>query len=212
MHERHKRKFLDFILKKIEPMVRPQILEFGVSDDAMSTSFFLELCEKDLGKLVSVDINDYGKKFSSPNWKFIHARDDNFDLIDKDLKLPLDIIYLDTIHKADHVKKIIYHYYKKLKVNGYFFIDDISWINYAKNKKKNHFHMELNNMETFEKILDIYNANIKNLDLEFSFVGTGIAKIKKISDDELNQPIKIKSRKFTIKNFFRKIYLLLVSK
>ena len=206
---RHKRKFLDFILQRVEKIDKPKILEFGVSEDAMSTGFFLDMCEKRSGKLISVDLNDYGKKFVSKNWQFLHARDDNYYFIDKKLSFPLDIIYLDTIHKANHVKKIIYHYYSKLKVGGFFFIDDISWIPYTRKREKNNFFYEINNQETFEVLLNIYNNNTDQFDIEFSFVGTGIAKITKLNDGELSKPTQIFSRKNSIKNFMRKLYLLI---
>ena len=38
-----------------------------------------------------------------------------------------EVIFLDTIHKADHVNDIIYKYYDKLKIGGFFIIDDTSW-------------------------------------------------------------------------------------
>ena len=41
--DRHKRKFLNFILNSISKMDSPQILEFGVSGKGMSTSIFLDL-------------------------------------------------------------------------------------------------------------------------------------------------------------------------
>ena len=53
-------------------------------------------------------------------------------------------------------------------------------------------------METFEKILDIYNANSENFDLEFSFVGTGIAKIHKVTENKLID----KKKNFFEKNNF----------
>mgnify|MGYP006096702621 CR=1 FL=1 len=210
--DRHKRKFLNFILNSIEKIDNPKILEFGVSDDAMSTGFLLDLCKKNKGSLISVDLNDYEKKFISENWKFIHSRDDNFLLIDKNLTVPLDVIYLDTIHKANHVKKIIYHYYSKLKVGGIFFIDDTSWIPYTKKQDKNNFFYEINNQETFIELLEIYNNNTKKFDIEFSFVGTGIAKITKLNDNELAKPTKILSRRISVINFLRKIYLLTIKK
>ena len=37
-----------------------------------STKFFLELCDKNNGKLYSVDIKDYSQLFKNDNWKFIH--------------------------------------------------------------------------------------------------------------------------------------------
>lgn len=203
---RHKRKFLKFILNQIEGISSPKILEFGVSERGLSTGIFLDLCKKNNGKLISVDNNPNSKKFNDINWTFIQTRDDDYDTVEKEIKDHLDVIYLDTIHKADHVEKIIYRYYNKLKKGGFFFIDDISWIPYVSKNPKNHFYKEINNMETFEKVLDIYNANSENFDLEFSFVGTGIAKIHKITENKLIDKKKIFSRKITFHNLVRKIY------
>lgn len=204
--DRHKRKFLNFILNSISKMDSPQILEFGVSGKGMSTSIFLDLCKKNNGKLISVDSNNDSRKFKDSNWHFINARDDDFDIIEKYIDKKLDVIYLDTIHKADHVEKIIYYYYDKLKVGGFFFIDDTSWLPYSKKNRKDNFFMEINNHETFDRIVEILNSNNDLFDLEFSFVGTGIAKIHKLSDQKLNINKKLKSRKMSVKNFLRKTF------
>ena len=202
--DRHKRKFLDFILNPISKINSPQILEFGVSEKGMSTSIFLDLCRENNGKLLSVDTNINSRKFQDSNWKFINARDDDYAVIEKYLDKELDVIYLDTIHKADHVEKIIYHYYDKLKVGGFFFVDDTSWLPYSKKNRKENFFKEINNHETFDRIVEISNSNNDLFDLEFSFVGTGIAKIYKLSDKKLNFISKLRSRKFGIMNLLRK--------
>ena len=172
----------------------------------MSTSIFLDLCKKNNGKLISVDTNKNSRSFQDINWKFINTRDDNFDIIEKYLDKELDVIYLDTIHKADHVEKIIYNYYEKLKVGGFFFVDDTSWLPYLKKNRKDHFFMEVNNHETFDRIIEIFNSNSDSFDLEFSFVGTGIAKIRKMNKNKLLKKRKIKSRKMSFLNFVRKSY------
>ena len=56
-----------------------------------------------------------------PNWTFIHSRDDNFELLDNKLPHEIDVIYLDSLHESEHVEKIFFHYYKKLKIGGFFF-------------------------------------------------------------------------------------------
>ena len=38
---RHKRKFINFVLNEIEEINNPNILEFGVSERGMSTELFL---------------------------------------------------------------------------------------------------------------------------------------------------------------------------
>ena len=205
---RHKRKFINFVLNEIEEINNPNILEFGVSERGMSTELFLNLCEKKNGKLFSIDTNSNVRKFDTKNWKFINNRDDNFDEIEKIINGQIfDIIYLDTIHKAEHVAKILFHYYDRLKKGGYFFIDDTSWLSYTQAREKNNFSIEINNQETFEKLLEIHNLNHKNFDLDFSFVGTGVARITKLSTKKLVMSKKIPTRKYSPLNFMRKIYL-----
>lgn len=207
-NNRHFRKLYNMIYKEISQIKSPIILEFGVSENAMSTEFFLEYCKLNNGMLYSVDINDYSKKFNSAHWNFIQTRDDNFLKIENIIKdNSFNIIYLDTLHKANHIEKIFYHYYPKLREKGFFLIDDTSWLPYIKKAEKDHFHMERNNEESFNRILEIFNFNRDNFDLEFSFTGTGAAKITKLNNNDLIKSKKIIDRKYGFKNFLRKIYL-----
>ena len=164
-------KIKNFLEAQIKDIKNPIILEFGVKE-GRSTKMFLDLCEKNDGKLYSIDIDDYSNLYKNSKWTFLNTRDDNFEYLEEKLPVDFDIIYLDSLHEAKHVEKIFYHYFKKLKINGFFFIDDISWLPYLKNQEKNNFYCELNNKETFEKILNIYFANQKNFDLSFSFISS----------------------------------------
>jgi hypothetical protein len=201
---RHYRKLYNIIYKEISLLKKPSILEFGVSNEALSTEFFLGFCKLNGGILYSIDINDYNNKFKSTHWKFIKSRDDNFAFVDKYVPNLFNIIYLDTLHKADHIEKIFYYYYSKLTVGGYFLIDDISWLPYVKGSEKEQFYMERNHEESFNRILEIFYSNRDNFDLEFSFIGTGVAKINKLNNNILRKPKKICTKKYTIFNLFRK--------
>ena len=86
-----------------------------------------------------------------------------------------------------------------------FFIDDISWLPYLKEKKRNSFNCEINNLETYEKILEIYNSNNDNIDIFFSFQDSGMVKIIKKNDKILNSSKPMSNRKFSIKNLIRKL-------
>ena len=77
---------------------------------------------------------------------------------------------------------------------------------YLSKKKRNNFYCEINNQETFDKILEIYGNNENIFDLSFDFTSSGLCKIIK-KEEDLNPTLKIKSRKFTIKNFLRKLKL-----
>ena len=84
-------------------------------------------------------------------------------------------------------------------------IDDVSWLLYSKKNERDNFNSEINNHETFHKILDIYNNNTNNFDLTFNFKSSGIAKILKKNDENLFVSKKVLIRQFTIKNLIRKI-------
>ena len=189
----------------IENINNPMILELGVQN-GISTKKFLNICNKNNGFLYSVDIEDCSNVSKQKKWKFIHSRDDNFEYIKSEIPKNLDVIYIDSLHEANHVEKIIYGYYDLLKLGGYIFIDDISHLPYLKNKKRNNFYCEINNKETFDSILKIYSINDGNFDLDFSFKSSGLSVIKKISNETLNKSKKLKIREFSLKNIIRKIW------
>ena len=191
------------ILPKINNIQNINILELGVQRGT-STNIFLEICEKNEGYLTSVDIDDCSKVSDSDRWKFIHSRDDDFSLIRNNINKELDVIFIDTLHEADHVEKIIYGYYDLLKVGGYLFIDDISHLPYLTDKPRNNFYCEINNKETFEKIIEIYSSNTDKFDLNFNFLSSGLATLKKKNQNNLDKSKKILDRKFTLKNLYRK--------
>ena len=192
------------ILPKINNIQNINILELGVQRGT-STNIFLKICEKNDGYLTSVDIDDCSKVSDNTRWKFIHSRDDDFSKIRNNITRQVDVIFIDTLHEADHVEKIIYGYYDLLKVGGYLFIDDISHLPYLSEKPRNNFYCEINNKETFDRIIKIYNSNTENFELNFSFVSSGLAIIKKKNISNLNKAQSIKKRNITIRNLYRKI-------
>ena len=197
-------KLSGFIFNDIKDIKNPQILEFGVRK-GVSTRFFLDLCNKNNGKCISVDINDYSHLFDDKNWKFIHSRDDNFEFIKNQIPKEFDIIFLDSLHEAAHVEKILYNYYDLLKKGGYFIIDDISWVPYLKNSWRDNFNLETENRKTFEVLIDILLTNQDNMKMDFRFVASGLAKIKKLSGESLNKKKHINSRVYSLKHLLKKI-------
>ena len=192
------------IFETLKNLKEPNILELGVQN-GVSTKKFIDLCNATNGYLYSVDIDDCSSVSTSDRWTFIKSRDDNFNLIKEKISKQLDVIYIDTLHEANHVEKILYGYYELLKVGGYIFIDDISHLPYIKHSHRNNFYCEINNQETFNKILEIYNENKNNIDLNFSFFSSGTAIIKK----KKNNLIKNKSlalRQFSLKNIVRLLW------
>ena len=190
------------IVKKIN---NPIILELGVQKGT-STKKFLDICSNNNGKLFSADIDDCSKVSNDENWKFFHSRDDNFDFIKSNIPNKIDVLFIDTLHEASHVKKLIYGYYPLIKKNGYLFIDDISHLPYLKNMPRSNFYCEVNNKETFEILLSIYSKNYENFDLNFSFSSSGLAIIRKKTDNDLNESCDLDLREKSIKNILRKVW------
>lgn len=193
------------LLPKINNINNIKILELGVQK-GRSTLEFLKICEKKNGKLYSVDIDDCSDVSKDPNWKFIKSRDDNFEYIKSEVPKEIDVLLIDTIHEASHVKKILLSYYDLIKAGGYIFVDDISHLPYLKNSQRNNFYCEINNQETLKMLLEIYSENLENIDISFSFISSGLAIIKKKTDKNLNQSKKLYFREFSIKNFSRKLW------
>jgi|TARA_B100001093_G_scaffold131874_1_gene124442 predicted O-methyltransferase YrrM len=189
----------------IEKINNPIILELGVQS-GRSTKRFLDICKKNNGKLYSIDIDDCSEVSKDRNWSFFKTRDDNFEFIKSKIPKNIDVLFIDTLHEAKHVEKIIYGYYDLIKVGGYIFIDDISHLPYLSENSKNNFYCEINNKETFQKILEIYYYNQSKFDLNFSFISSGLAVLKK-KDNFLETIKKLKSRETSFKNLIRKLWL-----
>ena len=101
----HNYKLDTFLYNKIKDISNIKILEFGVRK-GVSTKLFVDLAEKNNGKVTSVDIDNYSSLINSERWKFIQTRDDNYEKIQKELSNDLDVILLDSFHEAEHVSKI----------------------------------------------------------------------------------------------------------
>ena len=199
------KKLEDELLPLIRDIQQPIILELGVQR-GNSTKKLLKLCESNNGHLYSLDVNDCSNIIKNKKWTFIKSRDDDFEFVNTKIPNKLNVIFIDTLHEAKHVENLIYNYYEKLIVGGYIFIDDISHLPYLKNQSKSDFYCEINNQETFDKILEIYYYNQNNFSLNFSFKSSGLAIIKKLNNSKLNQNKKLNSMRFSFKNLVRKIW------
>ena len=78
---------------------------------------------------------------------------------------------------------------------------------YLKGKKRDNFYCEINNKETFDILLSIYAENIENFDINFSFISSGLAIIKKKNENSLiKNKKKLPDRNKSFKNTLRKLW------
>jgi predicted O-methyltransferase YrrM len=194
---------LEIIESKISNIKNLNILELGVQK-GNSTRMFLEICNRNDGYLTSIDIKDCSSVSNDKRWKFIFSSDDNFKHVDKYIaNKQFDVLFIDSYHEPNHVRKVFFHYFYYLKKNGLIFIDDVMWLPYVKNGVEDNDFVERINRLTHDKLLQIFNNNIENLTLDINFSGSGLAILKKIGD-KLNKEKKIKNRLFSIKNLVKK--------
>ena len=200
-------KITKFILDHEIDKKNINILEFGVRE-GRSTKMFLDICAKNEGKLISVDVDDYSNLFNDNNWTFLKTRDDDYEKVSSYFSENFDIILIDSLHEPNHVSKLIYTYWKHLKLNGSMYIDDISWLPYMKNSWRDHEYTENINRDTFNKILEIQLSNYDNINLIFSFSGSGMCRIIKQNHNELSKPKLMFPRKNYIKKILKKLLFL----
>ena len=200
----YEREKLDTIKKLVSKIPNINILELGVQQ-GNSTKMFLEICEKNNGYLTSIDIDDCSNVTKNSRWKFIHSSDDNFEYTKKFFKTNFDVLFIDSLHEPNHVKKVFYNYFKFLNKNAIIIIDDVVWLPYIKGGEKDNDFVERINRLTFDKVLEIYNSNKDNLTLNIDFTGSGLAILRK-KNNELIKEKKIINRMFTFKNILKRIY------
>jgi predicted O-methyltransferase YrrM len=166
----------------------PRILELGV-DKGQSTKVFLNaLSSVNGGSLVSVDIRDCSAVASSAKWQFIQADStDEQKILDVAPKITdgLDVIYVDSLHTENHVMKEIFIFYRHLKVGGVMYFDDVDSYPYMQGNRKDSFEIEIANRKINRLLLNIFQQNIKSLRLNFEYGSTGLAKLTKLSNEEL---------------------------
>lgn len=99
----------------------PIILELGV-DRGQSTKVFLNAIRHGLNShLVSVDIRDCSDITDFERWTFVKSDSADVHTVIQQapvLKNGIDIIYVDSLHTAEHVYKEIYGYFPYLKRGG----------------------------------------------------------------------------------------------
>ncbi|MBN1285016.1 MAG: class I SAM-dependent methyltransferase [Anaerolineae bacterium] len=164
-------------------MHAPVLAEFGTAQGE-STCLLLQACEANGGHLYSVDVDDCSDVAESAAWTFIQSDDLNQDYIFAQapaLAAGIDLLFIDSLHKAEHVHKLLMAWFPYVKANGYILFHDIDPTPYLPGQRKANFRAGLAYAEIGRVVKDFFYANEEHLFLEFHFGSTGIGIMKKLS-------------------------------
>lgn len=179
------------------------IVECGV-DRGTSTCSFLESVKKTKGKLYSFDIKDCSNLFVDENWNFLQTNDTDIKKIlikFPHIKNGIDLLYVDSYHEPNHVRKILNLYYPYINLNGYIFVDDTSSYPF---RKLNILTDSINSDLCKEEVEEFYYSNFDSFDFRYNGGENGLSMLKKKKMGNLNK-ISIWKYNFFIYQFFKLI-------
>ncbi len=185
---------LMYMYRRTVEKENPVILELGTEKGA-STTVFLQACEEQNGKLVSVDLMDCSDVSDSPHWQFIQADSTNVEFILEKaphLREGIDVLYIDSLHTREHVEKELMGWYPYLNKEAWIFFDDVDSTPYKKGNRKDKFLTEINLDQIYEYVKSFFYANEDSLYLSIIYGSTGLAILYKLSaKNTVPQPARV---------------------
>lgn len=168
----------------------PTVLELGVDSGRGAQIFLNALHKNGQGRLVSVDIVDCSHVAQSPQWQFIQADSADIDgILERApvLKEGIDMLYVDSLHTEDHVRKELYGFFPYVKKGGVIFFDDVESLPYMENQRKDNVHTEIGNRQILNLISSVFESNLDQLEMTVYRGSTGLVRFDKRS--ELSTPL-----------------------
>ena len=169
--------------EEVSARANPIVVELGVNTGNSTKMFLNAIDDKPAAKLVSIDICDFSHSAESDRWTF--AQQDSTDvtaLIEKApfLKNGIDVLYVDSLHTAEHVKKEVYGYYPYLNKGAVIFFDDVDSAPYMQGQRKDSIETEIANRSIFKLLSGIFRANIEQIDFTVMYGSTGLGRFDKL--------------------------------
>lgn len=192
-----------FMHQEVLSRHNPTIVELGV-DQGQSTKVFLNAIDgKTEATLTSVDIRDCSGSVECDTWRFVQSDSKDVDAVieaNPNIKNGIDILYVDSLHTAEHVYSEVYGFFPFVKRDGVIFFDDIDSGPYKSGQRKDSVSVEIANRNIFKLLEGIFEGNINDLGFEIIRGSTGLAKFTKKSNlgDGLKEPKIIKERNFKL--------------
>ena len=178
---------------------RPTVLELGTQFGGSTRAFLGAIHEGDGGHLFSVDIDDCSNVASSPRWTFVQSDSADVEGILRtapQLRSGIDVLYTDSLHHVDHVRKELFGFFPFVKPDGVIFFDDVDSLPYMRGREKDNIHTEMGNRRILHFLNEVVEDNVEKLYFSVNRGATGLARIDKRSalGDELSEKQRPRAR------------------
>ena len=185
----------------------PIILECGVHL-GWSSGVLAHACEQTGGKLISLDIVDCSDAIVSDAWSFIQTSDTDIETVlarAPILREGIHLLYIDSLHDAQHVARLMELYYPFVRQGGYLAFDDVDPGPYLRGRRKDDAEREIAWRKIGETVMDFFYTNEDDLMLEMHYGSTGLAILKKLTPQgkPANPTRRIPKRHFTWRSFVK---------
>ncbi len=167
----------------VSQMESPVVLECGVNQ-GWSTGVLAHALETNGGTLVSVDIEDCSNAIQSDCWIFINSDDSDIQHILAQapiLQAGIDLIYINSLHAAKHVVKLISLWYPLVRQGGWLAFDDVDPGPYMRGRRKDDANREVAWRAIAKVVQDFFYANENDLLLQVYYGSTGLALMQKLA-------------------------------
>jgi predicted O-methyltransferase YrrM len=193
--------------RRVSLVEAPVVLECGVNQ-GWSSGVMAHAVEQNGGKLISLDIEDCSDAIVSDCWTFIQTDDSDKERILRDaplLKAGIDLIYIDSLHAARHVARLLMLWYPLVRQGGWLAFDDVDPGPYLRGQRKDDANREIAWRAISHVVSDFFYANEDDLLLEYHYGSTGLALMQKLApmSKAPNPPRRIPRRRLTLRSFAR---------
>ena len=193
--------------RRISRLKAPVVLECGV-DKGWSAGVLAHAVERNGGSLISLDIRDCSDAIESECWTFLQIDDTEQERILQEapiLKEGIDFIFIDSLHFARHVRRLLELWYPLVRQGGWIAFHDVDPGPYMRGQRKDYVENEIVWRSIWQVVLDFFYANEDDLLLEYHLGDMGLAIMQKLApmSQAPNPPRRIPPRRVSLRSLAR---------
>lgn len=193
--------------RRISQVEAPVVLECGVNKGG-SAGVLAHAVERKGGSLISLDIVDCSDVIESDCWTFLQIDDTDQERILREapiLKQGIDLIFIDSLHAARHVARLIELWYPLVRQGGWLAFHDVDPSPYMRGQRKDYVENEIVWRAIWQVVQDFFYANEDDLLLEYHLGDMGLAILQKLApmSKTPQPPRRLRPRRVSLRSLAR---------